>query len=80
MNKSIVVLLALGCLAVSGCQSAPGPYDPPKPLDQMSPAELCSYYLVYLSNPAISDESRKIATGKMATMGCPAAPAPAARR
>jgi hypothetical protein len=70
MKKVASVLLALGCLAVAGCQSTKSNYDPDKPIDKMTPTELCHYYTVFLSNPDLTPDIRKIATQKQHDKGC----------
>ncbi len=70
MKHYLFALIGLGLLAVGGCGSGSNALDPPKPMDQMSHAELCAYYPVYISRKDISDESRKTAIAKLNTMGC----------
>ena len=70
MTRLSLAALGLASLVLAGCESTHNPYDPDKPLDQMSHAELCSYYGVYLSNPALSQQTRNIATAKMREKGC----------
>ena len=71
MSRLARVALALGCLVVGGCQSDKNAYDPPKPLDKMTQEEWCSYYVLYLTNPGITPETRQIATAQMRKRGCP---------
>ncbi len=70
MTRFSPVVLVLACLVIGGCESTRNPYDPPKPLDQMDKVELCSYYTFFLSNPKISEQTRRIATAKMRDKGC----------
>lgn len=66
---SVVALIVVG-LAVGGCESTSNPYDPDKPLDKMTHDELCAYYTYYLTNPALSEQTRRIATTKKREKGC----------
>lgn len=68
---AIGAALALA-VGVGGCQSTKNPYDPDKPLDKMSKEEWCIFYAYYLTNPAISSETRASATKQMRDRGCPA--------
>lgn len=73
MKRLSAFAMLLGALALGGCESTKNPYDPDKPLDKMTKDELCSYYVFYLSNPNLSENTRRIATTKMREKGCPAA-------
>ncbi len=70
--RQVAVGAALAmALVAGGCQSSKNPFDPDKPLDKMTKAEWCSFYSYYLTNPAISAETRKSATAQMRSRGCP---------
>ncbi len=70
MKRLSVLGLVVTSLAVGGCESTKNPYDPDKPLDKMSKEELCSYYAFYLTNPSLSESTRRIATTKRREKGC----------
>lgn len=70
MTMKRLNVLALACLLVGGCESTKNPYDPDKPIDKMTHEELCSYYVFYLTNPNLSEQTRRIATTKMHDKGC----------
>ena len=70
-----VAVAAALALALGGCQSSKNPFDPDKPLDKMTKEEWCSFYAYYLTNPAISNETRANATRQMRARGCAQAPA-----
>ena len=72
--KQVMIAGALA-LALGGCQSSKNPFDPDKPLDKMTKEEWCSFYAYYLTNPAISNETRANATRQMRARSCPQAPA-----
>lgn len=70
MKRLAVVSLVLTSLVAGGCESTKNPFDPDKPLDKMSKEELCSYYTFYLTNPSLSENTRRIATAKRREKGC----------
>lgn len=72
MRRFIPAVLVLS-VVLAGCESTKNPYDPPKPLDKMSKEELCSYYVFFLTDPKLSQQTRTIATQKMRDKGCPSA-------
>ncbi|UDL93279.1 hypothetical protein LGH83_11790 [Lichenihabitans sp. PAMC28606] len=72
MRRIVPLLVVASGLALSGCQSDKNNpfYDPGKPIDKMTSEELCSYYKVYLSNPDLTPELRKIGVAKQRQKGC----------
>lgn len=66
---SLGVIVAAG-LVTGACESTKNPYDPQKPLDKMTTEEWCNYTAFFLTNPNLSEQTRRIATDKMRARGC----------